>query len=213
MPSHQTTRFCLIRHGETVWNAENRIQGHTNIRLNETGLKQAEITADWLARHHPHITALYSSDLGRAEETARIIGLALKLRPIAMNSLRERNYGHFEGMTYTEAEHHFPDAFSAFSNRQPDFPIPGGGENLNNLSARIVGALLELVTQHPGESIAIVCHGGVLDVINHFVRNKPLHEQRDFQVPNLGLNWITFTEKHLPSWQIEIWADTRHLAR
>ena len=100
IPTTRPTRLCLVRHGETEWNAERRIQGQIDIGLNPGGLRQAEAAGRWLQR--AGLVALYSSDLQRAWHTACAIGAATGLDPIAMPALRERRYGIFEGLTYAE---------------------------------------------------------------------------------------------------------------
>ena len=97
-----TTRICLVRHGETEWNTERRIQGHIDIGLNETGLRQAALAGRWL--RDAGIAALYGSDLTRAWVTAQTIAAALGLSPVVVPEMRERCYGIFEGLTYEEAK-------------------------------------------------------------------------------------------------------------
>lgn len=203
------TRFCLIRHGETPWNAERRIQGHTDIGLDPEGVHQADLAARWLAaagQRRP--TSLYSSDLLRArmtaEKLAQRLGLPIELLP----AMRERRYGFFEGLTYDEAKHRYPEDYAAFEHREPDYAFPEGGESLKIFSARVVACLGELATRHPGDVVALVTHGGVLDIVNRFVRGNPLQTPRDFHIPNTGLNWIVAAAD---GWRIESWAETRHL--
>ena len=205
------TRICIIRHGETPWNTEKRIQGHTDIGLNDEGVKQAAAAAQWIKRQHTNLKALYSSDLSRAWLTATAIGDGLNLLPIPEPSFRERKYGCFEGLTYLEAEKNHPQAYAQFHARIPFFQIPDGGESLVALHERVSGALKNIARKHLGQSIGIVCHGGVLDIINRFVRGKPLAEKRDFDIPNAAINWIVFEENPMPTWTIEVWGDTRHL--
>lgn len=202
-----TTRICFIRHGETAWNTERRLQGQLDIPLNEQGLQQARAAGRWLANRDP-IDALYSSDLQRAWTTATHIAAAIGLAPMAESALRERKYGAFEGLTYVEANERYPEAYAEMEARNPDFPIPGGGESLREFHQRVSGAVVRLAKTHPGQTIAVVLHGGVLDIINRFVRGNPLHTPRDFLIPNTGLNWIVLENDQ---WRIETWGDTRHL--
>jgi probable phosphoglycerate mutase len=203
------TRFCLIRHGETPWNAERRIQGHTDIGLDPEGVHQAELAARWLAalgERRPQ--ALYSSDLLRARMTAESISGRLELSIRLLPEMRERRYGLFEGLTYDEARQRYPEDYAAFEHRQRDYAFPQGGESLTVFSARIVACLQALAVQHAGEVVALVTHGGVLDIVNRFVRGNPLELPRDFHIPNTGLNWIVAGPD---GWRIESWAETRHL--
>jgi len=202
------TRICVVRHGETFWNAERRIQGHLDIGLNPTGLRQAQAAARRLKGEGSGIAAVYSSDLARARVTAEAIaahlGKPVQLRP----ALRERRYGLFEGLTYDDARHRHPDAYAAFEARQPEMPIPGG-ESLAEFSARVTGCLEQLASAHPGESVVLVCHGGVLDVINRHVRGLPLAAPRDFTIPNAGVTWLEKAQGG--AWRIVQWGCTRHL--
>jgi 2,3-bisphosphoglycerate-dependent phosphoglycerate mutase len=205
------TLICLIRHGETAWNTERRIQGHTDIALNETGIGQAQAAASWLSQNHPSICHVYSSDLSRAWITASMIAEALTIQTTANTNLRERRYGCFEGLTYRQADETFPNEYHAFESRDPNFAIPNGGESLVDLYERVTQALQTIAQAHLGETIAIVCHGGVLDIVNRFVRQNKLQSPRDFEVPNAGLNWISFHPQKTPNWRIEDWGNTLHL--
>ena len=205
IPTSRTTRICLIRHGETEWNAERRIQGQIDIGLNETGRRQAVAAGRWLQT--AGIVALYSSDLKRAWVTAQAIGEALGLTPEAVPQMRERRYGIFEGLTYAEAQTRYPDGYAAFEGRNAAYDFENG-ESLRDMYARVSGKLQELAAAHGGQNIAVVLHGGVLDIINRFVRGNPLEAPRDFLIPNAGLNWIATVDG---AWRIETWGETAHL--
>lgn len=202
------TRFCFIRHGETPWNAERRIQGHTDIGLDPEGVHQAALAGRWLAAQSGRPAFLYSSDLLRARLTAEPLAAALGLSIRYIPALRERRYGIFEGLTYDEARAQHPADYAAFEHREPDYAFPHGGESLRTFSARVVGALQALHAAHHGEIVAVVTHGGVLDIVNRFVRGNPLDTPRDFHIPNTGLNWVRAS---VDGWHIESWAETRHL--
>lgn len=200
------TRLCIVRHGETAWNAERRIQGHLDIGLNDTGERQALAAADWLAA--VPFAAVYSSDLLRARTTAAPLaaarGIEVRLEP----RLRERRYGIFEGLTYDEARRDHPTVYAFLDSRDPGYGFPGGGESLGELHDRVTAALVEILERHAGETVAVVTHGGVLDIINRFVRGRPLDVPRDFTIPNAGITWIGVTDGAL---HLEVWGDTRHL--
>jgi len=201
-----TTRICLVRHGETEWNAERRIQGQIDIGLNETGVRQAMAAGRWLKS--AGIAALYSSDLKRAWTTAQAISAELGLVPMPVPEMRERRYGVFEGLTYDEAKAHHPAGYAAFEGRNADYAFENG-ESLIAMFARVTGKLKELAARHPGQTIAIVLHGGVLDIVNRFVRGNPLEMPRDFLIPNAGINWIAVVDG---KWTLETWGETDHLA-
>lgn len=200
------TLICAVRHGETTWNAERRLQGHLDIALNENGLAQAHATAKALSGHA--FTAIYSSDLQRARVTAECIAGKRRHEIVPHPGLRERNYGHFQGLTYAEAEQRFPDDYTRFLNRDADFAFSESGESLKNFSARVVDALSEIVARHPGGLILIVTHGGSLDIIHRLAAGKPLHTPRDFTIPNAALNWIAHNGG---GWHMHSWGDEGHL--
>ena len=199
-----STTLCLVRHGETPWNAERRLQGHLDIPLNEHGRAQARATAAML--EGKRFDAIYSSDLVRAVETAHSItgGVA----PVALQALRERHYGSFQGMTYAEAKSSLPEAYAAFEARNPSFEFPGGGESLLAFRRRVEGAMQSITRRHAGQRVLIVTHGGVLDIVHRLVTGKPLEAPRDFKIPNAALNWVG----HGPEgWALIAWAEAGHL--
>ncbi|ATE62668.1 histidine phosphatase family protein [Thauera sinica] len=206
-PNPAGCRICLVRHGETGWNAERRLQGHIDIPLNDRGLAQAASTARSLADHR--FGAMYSSDLQRAHATARAIA-GLRPQPLKTEPrLRERHYGVFQGLTHDEASVRFPEAYARFKARDIEQPIPGDGESLAAFAARVVAALTEIAQRHAGERVLVVAHGGVLDVAHRLAAGKPLHTPRDFTIPNAALNWI---EHDAGRWRLIAWGDERHLA-
>jgi len=144
------TELYLVRHGETDWNRQHRIQGLTDIPLNATGRTQARATGRLLARRT--WDGIYASPLSRAMETARIIAEEVGLgEPQAIPELVERNYGDAEGLDFAEVERRYPDRI--------DVP---GQESREAVVARVVPALRALAAQHPGESLIVVSHGGAI---------------------------------------------------
>lgn len=202
----KATRICLVRHGETTWNAEKRIQGQIDIGLNSAGLAQAEAAARWLSGQP--VAALYSSDLLRARQSGECIARRLRLQPHFLAAFRERRYGFFEGLTYDEARARYPAEYRLFETRDPAFVIPIGGESLQQLHERVSAGLEQLVVQHGGETIIVVTHGGVLDIVNRLARGNPLSIPRDFLIPNAGINWVSGDGK---TWCMEAWGVTAHL--
>ncbi len=205
IPTSEATRICLVRHGETEWNAGRRIQGQIDISLNDTGRRQAVAAGRWLRA--AGIAALYSSDLKRAWTTAQAIGTELGLLPTAVPEMRERRYGIFEGLTYDEARAKHPAGYAAFEGRNADYAFENG-ESLQAMYQRVTGKLTSLAAMHPGESIVVVLHGGVLDIVNRFVRGNALEKPRDFLIPNAGINWISVLDGQ---WRLESWGETDHL--
>ena len=205
IPINRPTRICLVRHGETEWNAERRIQGQIDIGLNDTGRRQAQAAGRWLKR--ADIAALYSSDLKRAWNTAQAIGAEIGLQPVPTPEMRERCYGIFQGLTYAEAQAKYPDGYAAFEGRNADYAFENG-ESLKAMFARVTGRLREIAAAHPGQNVAVVLHGGVLDIVNRFVRGNPLEMPRDFLIPNAGINWISMLDG---AWHLDAWGETGHL--
>lgn len=201
-------RICLVRHGETAWNTERRLQGHIDIPLNDNGLAQAEATARSLARAGERFAALYCSDLQRARQTAAAVARAQGLDPAHDARLRERHYGVFQGLTYDEAAHHHPEHYRRFTAREPAFSFAGEGESLADFAARVHAALGDIANRHAGEAVAVVTHGGVLDIVHRLATGEPLETPRSFAIPNAALNWIEHTAG---AWRLLAWADERHL--
>lgn len=207
--SHQSnpiaTRICFVRHGETDWNVEKRIQGLTDIPLNEKGRAQAVAMAFNAA--HVSFKAIYSSDLVRAVDTARALaereGQEVKLLP----QLRERNYGIFQGITAAEGEQRYPEAYKLYAARDPHYDFETG-ESLLGFASRVAEAVDWMVRHHAGQTIAAVTHGGVLDILFRKATGRPLSTPRDFKIPNCGLNWFHFDGQ---GWHLESWGDRHHL--
>ena len=200
-----TTTILLIRHGQTDWNAAGRWQGHEDIPLNGTGRKQAALLAARLAQWR--ITAVYSSDLKRAAETAAILAEALRLEVIADRAWRERNGGAFQGLTGAEIEVQLPEAWA---NLRRGIVAPPGGETGEDLRRRITGAFHRLVQQHNGEMVAVVTHGGALRaLITHVLLLPPDNDPRISLRGNTGLS-IVEVEEGLPPRLVRL-NDTGHL--
>ena len=201
------TRICVVRHGETAWNAERRIQGQLDLPLSSAGLAQARAAANWLARES--FGALYSSDLSRALRTAEAASKKLGLPIRRCTALRERHYGAFQTLTYDEIRQRFPQESSRFLARDAEFELPQGGESLKRFSDRVTQCADEIVAAHAGGSALIVTHGGVLDILHRRASGKPLSAPRDFEIPNAGLNWFEVVSGE---WSILSWAERGHLA-
>ena len=137
------TTLLLVRHGETDWNAEGRLQGHTDRPLNDFGRRQAAALAERLA--DDDIDAVYASDLARARETAEILGNRLGLPVVTDPDLRERNWGNWEGLTGSERDR-----------------VEYVGEEREAHGERVIRAVRRIAEQHPGERIVVVTHGGSL---------------------------------------------------
>lgn len=201
-----TTQLCLIRHGETEWNATGRIQGQLDIPLNAIGLAQANAIARELANET--FSVIYCSDLTRVRQTAAPTVEKLQLLPHYTAELRERHYGMFETLTYVEAKQKHPQAYGRFKDRDPDFDF-STGESLRDFYQRSVDCLSEIATQHRGERVLIFTHGGVLEMVRRYATGLNLSAPRDFELPNAALNWI---EIEGDDWRVAMWASQAHLA-
>jgi probable phosphoglycerate mutase len=202
-----TTDLFLIRHGETEWNREGRMQGHGDSPLTEQGRAQARAIGLRLAELQPQV--LVCSDLGRARATAALVaehlGLAVEIHP----GLRERNLGIFEGLTLAEAEARHPEAYRQWRAHDPAFVIPGG-ESVDQRTARVAAACLALVQTHAGKRIAAITHGGCLDSMIRHVLHIPPTVPRAYKLANAAFNHFRFTQNR---WLLLTWGDTRHVDR
>lgn len=202
---HAATRVLAVRHGETAWNAGLRIQGHTDIALNERGSWQAARLADALRTQELH--AIYSSDLRRAHDTAHAVAVAAKLPVLRHSGLRERHFGHFEGLTFAEIEQQWPDDARRWRRREPGF-APGGGESLLDFSARCVAACAALAERHRGQAILLVAHGGVLDCLYRAATRVALDAPRSWVLGNASINRLLHTDG---GFTLVGWNDGAHL--
>jgi uncharacterized phosphatase len=165
------TELTIVRHGETDWNLERRIQGSTDIPLNDTGRSQASEAAARLGTEHWH--GIVSSPLGRALETARIMARILGLdEPEVADELVERSYGEAEGMEAADLAARFPGMHG----------VPGL-EKRSDVTRRVLPALERIALSHPQQRILVVAHGGVIGSLVRYVTQKALPEGRT-RIPN-----------------------------
>lgn len=203
-----TTKLCLIRHGETAWNAERRLQGHTDTPLNPKGVLQARQMAQALKDINLGFDVLYTSDLKRAADTANAVVELFGVEAQVDSALRERNFGALQGLSITEAPLLRPDIWQAHIARDLDHDLEGG-ESIQQFSLRVRNALDSIQKRHAGKTILVVSHGGTLDMMYRIASNQSLSAQRIVSVPNASLNWISHEESS--GWVVDQWADTRHL--
>lgn len=205
MSAPQSTRLCIVRHGETAWNAEHRVQGQLDVPLNAIGQAQALAASKILVQET--FDAIYSSDLSRAQQTAAPTASALGMKVVLERELRERHYGIFERLTYAEVKEKFPEDYARFEARDPEFAFRTG-ERLKDFHARSIAVLSAIADAHRGKSILVFTHGGVLDMLYRHVTGLPVSAPRDFGIPNAGLNRLEVVST---GWRIRVWADTAHL--
>jgi probable phosphoglycerate mutase len=201
----EATRILAIRHGQTAWNADSRIQGHTDIALDTVGEWQAERLAQALADEE--LQAIYSSDLTRARQTAAPLAQRQGLQPRLDRGLRERAFGEFEGLSFAQIERRWPEQAAAWRKRDPDFGARGG-EVLRDFRERVVAVVTRLVKTHRGQSIALITHGGVLDVLYREATRLGLDAPRTWQLGNAGINRLLSNAEGL---FLVGWNDCAHL--
>ena len=205
----QATRIIAVRHGETAWNVDTRIQGQLDIQLNAKGQWQAKRVGEALADEP--IATIYSSDLARAHHTAQAIAARAaneSARTVRQHTgLRERAFGTFEGKTWADIETHWPEASRRWRERDPDF-APPGGETPVQVRARTLATVNEIAAQHLGELIVLVAHGGILDTLYRLASGQELHAPRTWELGNAAINRLLWTPDALT---LVGWADKAHL--
>lgn len=196
----------LIRHGETLWNQQARMQGQNDSPLTTTGLEQARK----LARRLKDVafTALYSSDLGRAHQTARCIADETGHEIIVDQGLRERSFGIFEGLTNAEIQVRHPEDYAIFARRDAEYVVPGG-ESASAFRTRVVQTLEAIAGRHRGESITVVTHGLVLDALYRTASGMAYEVQRGFPLLNCSVNTFRLGPE---GWLAVAMCDVGHLA-
>jgi probable phosphoglycerate mutase len=200
------TELILIRHGETTWNRERRMQGQLDTALSDLGFAQAEATGARMANHA--FTTLYSSDLKRAHDTASAISRASGKPIISDPALRERAFGIFEGLTADEISRQYPVENERFVARDPDFVVPGG-ESARGFYQRALGCMERIAERHRGECVVVVTHGLVLDTMYRAARNMPIEPRREAPLYNASLNIF---RREAQGWIEVMWGDVSHLA-
>jgi len=198
------THFLIIRHGETLWNREHRIQGQRDSALSPTGLAQADAVGRRLREES--IDLLVASDLGRTLQTAAPIAAATGLAIIQDARLRERGFGVFEGLTPEEIHQRYPDEYERWQSRDPEFAMQGG-ESLMQLRARL-SACVEEIAARGHAKVALVTHGGALDALYRTATGTPYATVRNWALANASINDMVVENGR---WQIRGWGDIAHL--
>jgi 2,3-bisphosphoglycerate-dependent phosphoglycerate mutase len=205
MELSQATHVIAIRHGETAWNVDTRIQGQLDVPLNERGRDQARRLSHAMSGERLH--AVYASDLSRAHETARALARRAGLDVVPERRLRERGFGIFEGYTFKEIEERWPEQSQRWRQRDPAFG-PEGGETLAGFYERAVSAATALAQAHPGQTIALVAHGGVMDCLYRAASRIALQAPRTWHLGNASINRLLYTQQ---GFTLIGWNDDRHL--
>ena len=195
----------IVRHGETKWNAEGRIQGHTDVGLSERGREQARAVARRLSG--AQFDVAYSSDMSRTRDTALTI-LGERATPLnSIPELREYNKGVFEGLTVEEYRDRYPELYQASLVNDPDF-APPGGETIRQCQARLSGFIKTVRENHPDDEVLIVGHGGSLRSGIVALLDLPLEANWKFVMHNCALSIIrTYPNNAV----MHLYNDTAHL--
>jgi len=200
------TKLIVIRHGETAWNREKRMQGTTDTQLSDVGRSQARSLGRRLAARP--FGALYCSDLSRARDTARAIADHTGVNLVTDPRLQERRFGIFEGLTAAEIVARYPEEHARFASRDPDYEVPGG-ESARSFTRRCLGCLAEIAERHGGAEIVIVTHGLVLDSLYRAAHNLDHGEPRPVPLINASVNLFGYADG---AWRMELWGDVSHLS-
>lgn len=217
------TTLYLIRHGETEGSETKRYKGSIDVPLSENGVRQVERTAAFVAAHvrdassSKHMSylkdihdtqaaksdtseidmlkAVYTSDLGRAVKSGEIVAAPHGLVPVQVPSLRERSFGIWEGMSFTEIKEQHPEEFNAWAGNPLKYS-PVDGESTVEVKERVISALDTILTGHVGESIAVVAHGGVNRIILCHIMGVPLENIFRIEQDFAAVNVIEFWDKY-----------------
>ena len=203
------TEIWFIRHGETDWNRQRRLQGWQDIPLNAYGREQARQLAQRLrleAQHTP-FNALYSSDLVRAHATAAPAGEQLDLRVRTEPGFRERGFGVLEGLAMDRIHELPPEAAAMWQNRDTT-TAPEGGETAGQFKARVIATVEDIAQRHEQERILAFTHGKVLDIIWRQATGASLHAPRVAELFNTGINRVVIARR---DWRIVSWGDIAHI--
>lgn len=199
-----TTRVILARHGQTEWNDGARFQGHLDSPLTPVGVRQAKGLAHRLGMEK--IAAVYSSDLGRAIRTAEFIAEELRQVVATDERLRERGLGVFQGLSKEEIIVRYPEESRRYYSREPDYVVPDG-ESARGRFALGFSCLNDLVVRHPGTTIVVVTHGGLVQGMFRHVTGLPFEAPRRFAIRNAAYNVFAHNAR---GWSLETWGDLAH---
>lgn len=189
------TAICLVRHGETDWNAAKRIQGRTDIPLNDTGKWQAEQTGLYLKDAHWDV--VISSPLSRAKETARLILQHVHAPLVIMDDFIERDYGDAEGMSFEERQKLFPN--KQYPNMEP----------LSALQDRMLEGIEKVRATYPDKRVLVVAHGAAIHALLTALADKHMGIQ-DTRLVNACLNYVEWTDGE---WKVNDYNVVSHLTQ
>jgi len=199
------THFIVVRHGETEWNVQGKWMGQLDSPLTPTGLEQARLLACRL--QHVPFDAIYSSDLGRAVETATVIAKKKSLQITLDVRLRERHLGVLQGLTVPEMRERHVQARTEYERLEYDYVIPQG-ESARQRVERAMACLEDVKLKHPGGSVLIVTHGGILTGFFQQIVGVSPQAARRFSLLNAAINVFVCEDDR---WTLRTWGDIAHL--
>lgn len=195
------TRISIVRHGETEWNIDDRMQGIKDSPLTDKGIKLAKELGEKLSGMK--FSRIYTSDLGRAFDTAKYINERLDLEIVPEKLLRERNMGIFEGYSWAYVKEHYPEEFRKTVSDDMEYRIPGG-QSKQDYVDQIADFMKFITEKHPGENILAVTHRGFIDFFMRQVMGISVNARRCFKVGNTSLNVFSFEKGR---WVLEHFGD------
>ena len=201
------TVLYFVRHGETQWNAKQIMQGHLDSHLTADGIRQAHRLGEKL--REMQLDVLYSSDLGRARNTAAIISEYIDLPIILSPGLREKNGGIFQGITWAEVQRRYPVEHQAYHELGPDYVVPEG-ESWNQAKNRIVATIRGIIDSQAGKKLLVVTHGGLINIFFRHVLQIPPGAPRRFTIRNSSIHKVIADDGEL--W-LDVMGDTGHLGK
>ncbi len=202
------TEIWLIRHGETDWNSKKCLQGWRDIPLNDVGKQQAKSIRQWLETKKIPFDRVFSSDLQRAIQTAEIIFKGLGIPSTQEPQLRERNYGIYEGQPWGKLLQLPNQPEPEINIRDPNLVIPEG-ESLLFFHDRVINAFNRIAAKHSDENIAVVAHGGVIDMVWRQLQKLDLTTPHPRQILNASVNHFSIDQNK--QWQKVAWDQIDHL--
>lgn len=188
-------RICIARHGETDWNAAGILQGWTDVPLNDGGRRKAREMAAAFAG--AGFSAIWSSPLSRARETAEIIARALQLpAPVCHDGLKERNFGAIQGIPKLEVGESNPILLQQILRRNPA-TVFDGGEPMDEFADRVLGAIMAIGAAHGGERVLVIIHGWVMDVVTRHIDGRPRNAILGFKRKHGTSLWLDVTAREI----------------
>lgn len=206
----RSTEVLIIRHGQTDWNIEKRLQGHSDIPLNEKGIEQALALSEILKEEK--LEAIFSSDLQRALRTANEIAKWHNL-PVQIDAdFRERSYGIFEGLSREEIKTRYPESHAAWYAADPDHVFPPGkqeAESMRVFHNRAINAIYKIAKPYTGKKIALIAHFGIVEAAFRVAQKMPLDIRTRVPVLNTSVNRFLVKDNDI---EILQWGDDSHLS-